>query len=205
MTALDEGERRAFAVLHNTTSAAHPSGRLDHGPFAMFAPRRSRDTVLLSGQDGGIPGKRPGDGRATGEGLIEKYRALPEMAQVGQEGDRILVQLKALRSDVAPSTRDAVDLLQAAQIFRQAGQGWPQARGRQRRQTTDGGGCPGAIPGEADAGRGCSPQVEDKVLGDLDVLKLGKDNLQAGLNRLGDDSWELVGVFQGQYVFKRAR
>jgi hypothetical protein len=47
-------------------------------------------------------------------------------------------------------------------------------------------------------------QWEYQVLTKQKVLDLGKKDLGAGLNRLGDDGWELVAV-DTDYIFKRPR
>jgi hypothetical protein len=46
------------------------------------------------------------------------------------------------------------------------------------------------------------PRWEYRVLTKEQVIELGKKDLAAGLNRLGDDGWELA-AFDGQYIFKR--
>jgi hypothetical protein len=45
---------------------------------------------------------------------------------------------------------------------------------------------------------------EYRVLTKEQVIELGKKDLAAGLNQLGDDGWELVAV-DGQYIFKRPK
>lgn len=47
-------------------------------------------------------------------------------------------------------------------------------------------------------------QWEYKVLTKGQVLDLGKKDLAAGLNKLGDDGWELVAV-DNAYIFKRPK
>jgi hypothetical protein len=48
------------------------------------------------------------------------------------------------------------------------------------------------------------PRWEYRVLTKEQVIDLGKKDLVAGLNRLGDDGWELAGV-DGPYIFKRLK
>jgi hypothetical protein len=45
---------------------------------------------------------------------------------------------------------------------------------------------------------------EYRVLTKDQVLDLGKKNLEAGLNKLGEEGWELAAV-DGAYIFKRSR
>jgi hypothetical protein len=45
---------------------------------------------------------------------------------------------------------------------------------------------------------------EYRVLTRAQVLELGKQDLTAGLNKLGDEGWELAGV-DGPYIFKRLK
>ncbi len=47
-----------------------------------------------------------------------------------------------------------------------------------------------------------SPRWEYRVLSKQQLLKLGKQDLAAGLNQLGKQGWELVGI-DGGYIFKR--
>jgi WD40 repeat protein len=47
------------------------------------------------------------------------------------------------------------------------------------------------------------PRWEYKVASEADILKLGKDDLTAGLNKLGEDGWELVGSEKTRFILKR--
>jgi hypothetical protein len=49
-----------------------------------------------------------------------------------------------------------------------------------------------------------APRWEYRVLTKEQVSELGKKDLAAGLNKLGDDGWELVAV-DAAYIFKRPR
>jgi hypothetical protein len=49
-----------------------------------------------------------------------------------------------------------------------------------------------------------TPVFEYRVLTKEQVLELGKKDLAAGLNQLGNDRWELAAV-DGVYIFKRAK
>jgi hypothetical protein len=46
---------------------------------------------------------------------------------------------------------------------------------------------------------------EYKVMTTAEVRSLGKADLGAGLNRLGDDGWELVGIDKNRYALKRSK
>ena len=48
------------------------------------------------------------------------------------------------------------------------------------------------------------PKWEYRVLTKSEVLALGKNDLAAGLDKLGADGWELAAV-EGQYIFKRLK
>ncbi len=49
-----------------------------------------------------------------------------------------------------------------------------------------------------------SPKWEYRVLTKNQVLELGKNDLAAGLDKLGAEGWELAAV-EPQYIFKRAK
>jgi hypothetical protein len=49
-----------------------------------------------------------------------------------------------------------------------------------------------------------APRWEYRVLTKEQVSELGKNDLAAGLNKLGDDGWELAAV-DAAYIFKRPR
>jgi hypothetical protein len=49
-----------------------------------------------------------------------------------------------------------------------------------------------------------TPQWEYRVLTKVQILDLGKKDLAAGLNKLGDDGWELA-AFDAAYIFKRPK
>src|SRR5262249_7112042 len=46
---------------------------------------------------------------------------------------------------------------------------------------------------------------EYKTASGADLRKLGQDDMEAGLNKLGDEGWELVGITKTFYIFKRPR
>jgi hypothetical protein len=49
-----------------------------------------------------------------------------------------------------------------------------------------------------------TPQWEYRVLTKAQLLDLGKKDLAAGLNKLGDEGWELA-AFDSAYIFKRPK
>jgi hypothetical protein len=49
-----------------------------------------------------------------------------------------------------------------------------------------------------------TPQWEYRVLTRAQLLDLGKQDLAAGLNKLGDEGWELA-AFDSAYIFKRPK
>jgi hypothetical protein len=56
----------------------------------------------------------------------------------------------------------------------------------------------------AESKSGAVRQWEYRVLTEGQVLALGKNDLATGLNKLGDEGWELVTV-GGHYIFKRPK
>jgi hypothetical protein len=56
----------------------------------------------------------------------------------------------------------------------------------------------------ADEKPGAAVKWEYRILTKEQVMDLGKKDLTAGLNKLGDDGWELV-VVEPAYVFKRQK
>ena len=65
----------------------------------------------------------------------------------------------------------------------------------------------GAPPQPASGAEGKSAPVrqwEYRVLSKGEIFSLGKRDLAAGLNKLGDEGWELV-VFETSYIFKRPK
>jgi hypothetical protein len=56
----------------------------------------------------------------------------------------------------------------------------------------------------ADGKPGADSRWEYKVLTRSQVIDLGKKDLAAGLNQLGDEGWELVAI-DGDYIFKRPK
>src|SRR5438552_10170455 len=66
-------------------------------------------------------------------------------------------------------------------------------------------GSPGAARSAEPEPRGAA-RWEYRILTKDQVLELGKKDLAAGLNKLGDDGWELVAAPPAEgYIFKRPR
>jgi hypothetical protein len=61
------------------------------------------------------------------------------------------------------------------------------------------------MEGDKSSERKERPRWEYKVMTPADVRSLGKKDLDAGLNRLGDEGWELVGMDKDQCVLKRSK
>jgi hypothetical protein len=66
------------------------------------------------------------------------------------------------------------------------------------------GGAPPAAAAPPEGPPDAAPRWEYRVLTHDQVIDLGKKDLAAGLNRLGDDGWELAAV-DGAYIFKRPK
>lgn len=139
--------------------------------------------------------------------LLAKYDALDAKAKVGAEGERIIAQLKEVRGAVAPNLQEAVARMLAAHNLRQiaaaikAGEktpppGDPAPWGWQLLPYIE---QPPLL--QVNAPR---PRWEYKVTGDAELKALGKNDLAAGLNKLGADGWELVSAEGARFIFKRA-
>jgi len=125
--------------------------------------------------------------------LMEKYHKLSEKDQVGDKGKEIIGQLKSLHNTSAP-VQEAILRLMSSHNLRQIAIAVHEYQDK------------GGLPWFPLA----RPKWECKVMTELDVLKLGKDNLAAGLNSLGEEGWELITrVVEGdnarQFIFKRPK
>lgn len=137
--------------------------------------------------------------------LILKYNALPDKDQSGPAGVGIIKQLKALPpGKLSPQSQEAIAKLESSHnlktmglAIRQNSQQPPVGDGKP--QYLD----PYAILPYID--QGPRRRWEYKVVPEVDLLKLGKDDLAAGLNKLGEESWELIGFQKTQFIFKRPR
>jgi hypothetical protein len=143
--------------------------------------------------------------------LIEKYRALPEKGRFGQEGAGLLRQLKAVRGKLSPQSREAIARMETAHNLGQLALALQEDKGKDWKPLD-----PGWKPPRADPGwyyhilpyveqRLPRPRWEYKVVSELDILNLGKNDLAAGLNKLGEESWELIGFEKTRFIFKRQK
>lgn len=141
--------------------------------------------------------------------LIAKYGALADKAQLGPEGARIIEQLKALRAGLSDRSKEKVARLETSRNLRQLGLAIHNYATKDEKK-------PPETPNFADilkymetdnvfkpAER--SAQWEYKILTEEDVRKLGKTDLTAGLNKLGEESWEMVSSDKGRFFFKRRK
>jgi hypothetical protein len=131
--------------------------------------------------------------------LLQKYRALPEKAQLGKEGARIIEQLKGMR-DLSPQSQDAIQRLILFHNLGQIRLALPNYEGKEK-------GDPKMFYNLLPYIEQAQPRLkwEYKVMPELDIRTLGKDDLAAGLNKLGDESWELVGLSESRFIFKRRK
>ena len=125
--------------------------------------------------------------------LIVKYRALPEKDQIGPQGASIIKQLKAVPGKLAPQSREAIARLETAHNLRQIALAMQHYEGKDAKPPAlDPKWFPQLLPYiEQGLAR---PRWEYKVVSEADVLKLGKDDLVAGLNKFGEDGRELVAL-----------
>ncbi len=122
--------------------------------------------------------------------LIAKYQALPEKDQKGAEGEKIIKQLKALPGKLSAPSKEAIARLETAHNLRQIAIAIHNVND------------PTTFPFPAFPIR---TQWEYKGVSEADLLKLGKDDFAAGLNKLGEEGWELVLHENHRYVFKRQK
>jgi hypothetical protein len=133
--------------------------------------------------------------------LIAKYRALPEKDQKGAEGANIIKQLIGLpAAKLTPQSQEAVIRLQVERNLRQftVAQWDPKAKWDPKSLSYF------LIPYMDQSAHG-RRRWEYKVLSEGDVQKLGKEDLATGLNKLGEDGWELVGFEKTRFIFKRQK
>jgi hypothetical protein len=133
--------------------------------------------------------------------LIGKYQALPEKDQLGPEGAGLIKQLKALAAQLTGRSREAAARLEAAHNLRQLGLALQHFDGKDPMPGVDPQLFLRLLP-YLDQGA-VRPRWEYKVLAEADILKLGKEDLAAGLTKLGEDGWELVGFEKSRFVLKR--
>jgi hypothetical protein len=134
--------------------------------------------------------------------LIAKYRALPEKDQIGPKGASLIKQLKAVPGKLAQQSREAIARLEVAHNLRQIALAIPNYEGKDAKPPSVDPKwfsqlLPYIEPGLA------RPRWEYKVVSEADILKLGKDDLAAGLNKLGEDGWELVAFEKTRFILKR--
>jgi hypothetical protein len=135
--------------------------------------------------------------------LIAKYHALPDRAKVGPEGANLVKQLKAVaaRGKLSARSQGAVARLEASHNLRQLALALERHDGKEVKPPAGGPGWFPLLPYlEQKAAR---PRWEYKVLSEGDISRLGKDGLTTGLNKLGEDGWELVGFEKTRFIFKR--
>jgi hypothetical protein len=134
--------------------------------------------------------------------LIGKYRALPEKDQIGPKGASLIKQLKAVPGKLTQQSREAIARLEVAHNLRQIALAMPHYEGKDAKPpSVDPKGFAQLLPYiEQGLAR---PRWQYKVVSEADILKLGKDDLAAGLNKLGEDGWELVGFEKTRFILKR--
>src|SRR5262249_30910986 len=140
------------------------------------------------------------------EELIAKYDALPAKDRLGAEWARIVEQLKALGQDLPQKTREEAARLTAAHNLRQIGVAVRDFNARTIKvfQSPSDYGSPfyHLLPYIEQSNLYQSrPRWEYKVLSEVEILKLSKDGLSGGLNKMGEDGWELVSFDQAKYIF----
>jgi hypothetical protein len=154
------------------------------------------------------PGQKPAGARSPDQQVTEllaKYQALPDKAQLGPEGSRILDQLKATSGALSPKSREAIARLEVSRNLRMI------ALEVHSYEDKD-----GKTPKwDPKVFSPLLPYIEQqplprvsweyKVVTKGDIQKLGKKDFAAGLNKLGEQSWELVGFDKTRFIFKRQK
>jgi uncharacterized protein (TIGR03067 family) len=143
--------------------------------------------------------------------LIKKYDALPVKARIDKQGEDIIEQLKAIDARLAtdkalPRLRLAIARMEARHNLSvlAAAVGDPKLSdigdGKSTTLPLDPLGVLGPYLTTAPVGT----KWEYKVMTESHLVKLGgKDSLTAGLNKMGEESWELVNVERWRFIFKR--
>jgi hypothetical protein len=134
--------------------------------------------------------------------LIVKYRALPEKDQIGPQGASIIQQLKAVPGQLAPRSREAFARLETAHNLRQLALAIQPYEGKDAKPPSVGPKWPPQLLPSIEPGL-ARPRWQYKVVPEADVLKLGKGDLAAGLNQLGESGWELVAFEKTRFIPKR--
>jgi hypothetical protein len=142
--------------------------------------------------------------------LIVKYRALSEKDQTGPEGANIIKQLKAVSGKLSPQSKDAVGRMECAHNLRLlalALHPYNDTKLPDMKRPVDPNVFSQLLP-YFEQGFLCPTDAprrwQYKVVAETDILKLGKDDLATGLNKLGEDGWELVGFEKTRFILKRA-
>jgi hypothetical protein len=141
--------------------------------------------------------------------LVEAYRALPAEAKLEAEGDRIIERLHVVRGKLAQRSREAITRVEASDTLRRLAQAL---------QKNDRESLKGLVSKQREreilavrltqAVTYLEPSLrrwEYKILAEAYVEKLGEGDLAAGLSRLGEEGWELVGFEKRRFVFKREK
>jgi hypothetical protein len=157
--------------------------------------------------DDNKPADRTPDQRA--RDLIKKYEVLVPEAKAGPTGDKIIQQLRGLSKELPVELRETVARLEVQHNLRKIDIKIPNIKNT-----------PGKVPAVDPYAPSpyfpqWRPKWEYKVASESEVAKLGKGDLAAGLNQLGEDGWDLVAVHSTapasgaltpvRYVFKRLK
>ena len=151
--------------------------------------------------------------------LIEKYKALPGADQLGAKGEDLVKQLKAVPGKLSPQSQQDVARLEINRNLRMVALAvhtyHKTYKDLPKKETF---GIDGKTPlnyllpyleveSFLPVANPPRPRWEYKVVPEADILKLGKEgqDLVAGLNKLGEENWELVGIEKTRFFFKRQK
>jgi hypothetical protein len=139
--------------------------------------------------------------------LIAKYRALSEKEQAGPEGAGIIKQLKAIAGKLSHESREAIVRLEVMHNLRQISLALQHYDGKDAKPPVV---HPDLLKNllpylDKDSVFPQRPRWEYKVAAEADISKVGNDDLAAGLNKLGEEGWELIGFERGRFILKRQR
>lgn len=147
---------------------------------------------------------RPADQQA--KELIEKYRKFPVKDQAGPEGERVVEQLRGISGRVSSNSQEAIARLQVDHYLRKLSLAIHDNQGKAGERPA------GQTPAVfehllpfIESRNVLRPVWEYKVVTEADIQGLGKEDLASGLNKLGEDGWELTAYEKARFIFKRQK
>ena len=133
--------------------------------------------------------------------LIDKYQSLTDKAKIGPDGSKLMKQLKAL-TGLSRATQDTISRLEVRHNLMSIRIAIAEVQDKAKPDDAIWPLIIDFFPQQAVPSR---VKWEYKVINQDAIIKLGKGDITAGLNVLGNDHWELVSIVAESYFFKRPR